>query len=124
VARIAVPARRGRGDIALGNITGSIVHFVALNAGVIAIVKPIELDTDTLHLHLPVAVAATAVFCAVLGLRHRLGPGRRCLPMGAVRALHRGGRGGWPLTRAAAPPSIQYADLYPEREESYEVDQA
>ena len=68
-----MPARRGRGDIALGNVTGSIVHFVALNAGVIAIVKPIELDADTLHLHLPVAVAATAVFCAVLGLRHRLG---------------------------------------------------
>jgi cation:H+ antiporter len=73
VARIAVPARRGRGDIALGNVVGSIVHFVTVNAGVIAIVSPLELDADSLHLHLPVGVGATAVLCAVLGLRHGLG---------------------------------------------------
>ena len=43
----------------------------------------------------------------------------------ALYALYIGaGRVGWPLTRVAAVPSIQYADLYPEREESYEVDQA
>jgi cation:H+ antiporter len=73
VARIAVPARRGRGDIALGNIVGSIVHFVALNAGVIALVKPLELDADTLHLHLPVAVASTAVLCVLLAVRSEIG---------------------------------------------------
>jgi cation:H+ antiporter len=73
VARIAVPARRGRGDIALGNIVGTIVHFVALNAGVIALVKPLELDADTLHLHLPVAVAATSTLCVVLTIRSGLG---------------------------------------------------
>jgi len=73
VARIAVPAGRGRGDIAIGNIAGTIVHFVALNAEVIALVKQLELDADTLHLHLPVAVAATAALCAVVGLRRGLG---------------------------------------------------
>ncbi|HEX2127556.1 MAG TPA: hypothetical protein VHF45_13475, partial [Thermoleophilaceae bacterium] len=73
VARIAVPARRGRGDLALGNIVGSIVHFVALNAGVIALVKPLELDADTLHLHLPVAVASTATLCAILAVRSEIG---------------------------------------------------
>lgn len=73
VARIVVPARRGRGELALGSIVGSIVHFVALNAGIIAIVKPLALDSETLHLHLPVAVGATAVLCAVLGLRRQLG---------------------------------------------------
>jgi cation:H+ antiporter len=73
VARIAVPARRGRGDIAVGNIVGTIVHFVALNAGVIALVKPLELDADTLHVHLPVAVASTAALCIVLAIRGGIG---------------------------------------------------
>lgn len=73
VARIAVPARRGRGDIALGNVVGTIVHFVALNAGVIALVKPLELDADTLDLHLPVAVASTAVLCVILAVRSVIG---------------------------------------------------
>jgi cation:H+ antiporter len=31
VGRVAVPARRGRGDVALGNISGTLVHFLALN---------------------------------------------------------------------------------------------
>ena len=73
IARIAVPARRGRGDIALGTVVGSVVHFVALNAGVIALVKPLSLDADTLHLHLPVAVASTATLCAVLAVRGGIG---------------------------------------------------
>jgi Ca2+/Na+ antiporter len=36
---------------------------------VIALVKPLRLDGDTVHLHLPVAVAATAALCALLALR-------------------------------------------------------
>ena len=70
VGRVAVPARRGRGELALGNVVGTIVHFVGLNAGVIALVKPLRLDDDTLRLHLPAAVAATLVLCALLESRH------------------------------------------------------
>jgi cation:H+ antiporter len=69
VARVVAPSRRGRGDLALGNIAGTIVHFAAFNAGVIALVKPLELDSATRDLHLPVALAATLVLCATLGLR-------------------------------------------------------
>jgi cation:H+ antiporter len=69
VARVAVPTRRGRGDLALGNITGTIVHFISFNAGVIALVKPLALDDATRCLHLPVAVASTAVLCGLLWLR-------------------------------------------------------
>ena len=68
VARATVPSRRGRGDLALGSIVGTIVHFAAFNAGVIALVKPLELDAATRHLHLPVALAATLVLCATLWL--------------------------------------------------------
>jgi len=72
VARVAAPSRRGRGDLALGNIAGTIVHFAAFNAGVIAVVKPLELDAATRDLHLPVALGATLVLCATLALRRGL----------------------------------------------------
>jgi cation:H+ antiporter len=73
VVRVTVPGRRGRGDLALGNVLGTIVHFVALNAGVIALVRPLDLDADTLHLHLPVAVAAAALLALVAATRPTLG---------------------------------------------------
>jgi hypothetical protein len=39
LARVAVPARRGRPELALGNIAGTIVHFATLNAGLMALVN-------------------------------------------------------------------------------------
>jgi cation:H+ antiporter len=69
VGRVAVPARRGRGDVAIANIAGTIVHFTAFNAGVIALVRPLQLDSASLHLHLPVCVGATLLLCAALMLR-------------------------------------------------------
>lgn len=79
VARVAAPNRRGRGELALGNIAGTIVHFAAFNAGVIALVKPLELDAASRHLHLPVALATTLVLCATLRLR-----GGLSRPVGAL----------------------------------------
>jgi cation:H+ antiporter len=35
VARVAAPSRRGRGDLALGNIAGTVVHFAAFNKGLL-----------------------------------------------------------------------------------------
>lgn len=72
LGRVAIPARRGRPELALGNIAGTIVHFIAFNIGVIALVKPLHFDHATRVLHLPVAVGAALVFCLVLGLHHRL----------------------------------------------------
>lgn len=73
VGRVAVASRRGRPDVALGNLAGTVGHFVAFNAGVIALVRPLELDDATLRLHLP-AAAASAVLLAALSVR---GLGRR-----------------------------------------------
>jgi len=75
VARVVVPARRARGDVALANVLGTIVHFVGLNAGVIALVKPLRLDADTLHLHLPAAAAAPVLLCALVAAGRGLGRG-------------------------------------------------
>jgi cation:H+ antiporter len=73
VARVAVPARRGRPELALGTIGGTIVHFAGLNAGVIALVKPLNLGDDTTHFYLPVAAISPAILAGVLLVRKRLG---------------------------------------------------
>lgn len=53
----------------MANIAGTIVHFIAFNAGVIALVKPLDLDDATLGLHLPVAAGSILVLCALLAAR-------------------------------------------------------
>jgi len=73
LARVVVPARRGRPELALGNIAGTIIHFAAFNAGVIALVKPLALDHDTTRLYLPAAAASPAILAALLLARRRLG---------------------------------------------------
>jgi cation:H+ antiporter len=73
VARVVAPGRRGRGDVALGNVLGTIVHFVAFNAGVIALVEPLDLGDDTVWFYLPAAVAATVIFAVLAAVRPRLG---------------------------------------------------
>jgi cation:H+ antiporter len=73
LARFAVPARRGRPEIGLGNIAGTVVHFSALNAGIIALVKPLTLGPTTTAFYLPVAVASPAIFAGVLVVRKQLG---------------------------------------------------
>jgi cation:H+ antiporter len=73
VARVALPAQRGRGDIALGNVVGTIVHFIAFNAGVIALVRPLDLDSASRWLHLPVAVASPVFLAFLLAWRGGLG---------------------------------------------------
>jgi cation:H+ antiporter len=73
LARFAVPARRGRPEIGLGSIAGTLVHFAALNAGIIALVKPLTLGPQTTRFYLPVAVASPAILAAVLVVRKQLG---------------------------------------------------
>ncbi|MBV9802982.1 MAG: hypothetical protein JO130_07330 [Solirubrobacterales bacterium] len=73
LARFAVPARRGRPEIGLGNIAGTVVHFAALNAGIIALVKPLSFGTDTTRFYLPVAAASPAILALVLVVRKRIG---------------------------------------------------
>ena len=66
-------ARRGRGDLGLANVAGTIVHFAALNAGIIALVKPLSLHGPSLWLHLPVAAGSAILFSALAWLRAGVG---------------------------------------------------
>ena len=72
IGRVAVPAKRGRSDVALGNIVGTVAHFIAFNAGVIALVKPLEFDDVTRYLHLPVAALSVPLISLLLILRRRV----------------------------------------------------
>ncbi|MPZ93109.1 MAG: hypothetical protein GEU68_16100 [Actinobacteria bacterium] len=72
IGRVAVPARRGRGDVALGNIIGTVAHFIAFNAGVVALVRPLALDRTTMNLHLPVAAISVPIVCLLLIGRKRI----------------------------------------------------
>jgi cation:H+ antiporter len=67
VGRVAVPTKHGRGDVALGNVFGTIAHFAAFNAGVIVLVRPIQLDSVSRHLHLPVAAASVLLLAGLTG---------------------------------------------------------
>jgi cation:H+ antiporter len=68
IGRVAVPARRGRPDVGVANVGGTAIHFLTLNAGILAVVHPLRLDESTMRLHLPIAVAAPAIFCLTLGV--------------------------------------------------------
>jgi cation:H+ antiporter len=73
IGRVALPARRGRADVALANILGTIVHFACLNAGVIALVRPLTLDDVSRLLHLPVAAGSTIFLVGLFAVRRGLG---------------------------------------------------
>jgi cation:H+ antiporter len=73
LARVAVPARRGRPELALGNIGGTIIHFACLNAGVIALIKPLTISHQTSRFYLPAAALSAILFALLLVWRKRLG---------------------------------------------------
>ncbi|MDP8932161.1 MAG: hypothetical protein M3O70_27225 [Actinomycetota bacterium] len=73
LGRVAVPAKRGRADVAIGNIVGTLVHFIAFNAGVIALVRPLHLERESLYLHLPVAVASVLTMTLLIVGRKGIG---------------------------------------------------
>jgi cation:H+ antiporter len=75
VARVAVPAQ-------LGNVVGTIVHFIAFNAGVIALVRPLDLDSASRWLHLPVAAASPVFLVILLAWRGSLGRAAGALLLG------------------------------------------
>jgi cation:H+ antiporter len=54
-------------------VFGTIAHFAAFNAGVIALVRPIRFDSATLHLHLPVAVGSVLILTALTAWRPNIG---------------------------------------------------
>lgn len=72
VARELPAALRGRPEITLGNVVGSVFAFFLLNAGAIALIRPVPVSREVLVFHLPVALATTVLVAGLL-LTGRLG---------------------------------------------------
>ena len=68
IGQVAVLARCGRPDMAVANIGSAAIHFLTLNAGILAVVFTLHLDDATMHLHLSLAVVALALYCLILVL--------------------------------------------------------
>jgi cation:H+ antiporter len=66
------PVRQGRPHLGVGNVVGSVLFFVTANAGVIALLGPIDTDGTVLLVHWPFFLAAL-VTVAVLFYRGRVG---------------------------------------------------
>jgi cation:H+ antiporter len=71
LARELPAAMKGRADITFGNVVGSVLAFFLFNAGIIALVRPVEVGTPVLHFYLPVALA-TIVFISLLMVSRRM----------------------------------------------------
>jgi cation:H+ antiporter len=71
VARQLPAALRGRPDISLGNVVGSVLAFFLFNAGIIALVRPVPVGPETLTFYLPVAMV-TILGVSLLLLRRRV----------------------------------------------------
>lgn len=61
LARELPAARRGRPDITVGNIAGSVLAFFLCNAGLIAWIQPVPIEPSVARFYLPVCVV-TIVF--------------------------------------------------------------
>ncbi|HSL83837.1 MAG TPA: sodium:calcium antiporter [Thermoanaerobaculia bacterium] len=72
VARELPAALKGRPEITLGNVVGSVFAFFLMNAGVIALVRPVPVAREVLVFHLPVALLTTLVISGLL-LTGRIG---------------------------------------------------
>jgi cation:H+ antiporter len=71
VARELPTALKGRPDITYGNVLGSTLAFFGFNAGVIALVRPVEVDPLTQYFYLPVC-AGTVLLIALLMEQRRV----------------------------------------------------
>ncbi len=72
-ARMVSPARKGRYDVALGNVIGTTIILLTLNLGLIALVRPIDVDPWVLKFHVPFLMACVLFVGALLLVAKRLG---------------------------------------------------
>lgn len=59
VIRQAVPSRRGRHDIAAGNLVGTLLYFVLFNLGLIAVAAPVAVPARVTALDWPFLIGVT-----------------------------------------------------------------
>ncbi|MGH7845508.1 MAG: sodium:calcium antiporter [Candidatus Binatia bacterium] len=71
-ARMVAPARRGRYDVALGNVVGTTIILLTFNLGLIALVRPITADPWVVKFHAPYLIVCVLLVGALLLVNKRL----------------------------------------------------
>lgn len=56
VARELPAAMKGRPEITVGNVIGSVLAFFLFNAGIIALVRPVPISTEVFNFYLPLSL--------------------------------------------------------------------
>lgn len=90
VAREVPAARAGHADVVYGNVAGSTLAFFLFNAGIIALVRPLDVGTSTLRFYLPAAVGVVVLVSALM-LTRRLPRWAGVLLVAAYIAFAAGG---------------------------------
>jgi cation:H+ antiporter len=81
-ARMVAPARRGHPELAWGNVVGTVIILLALNLGVITLIRPLAADPLVLHFHAPYLVGCTLLVAVALLWAKRLGRAMGALLVG------------------------------------------
>jgi cation:H+ antiporter len=66
VARQAIPSKRGRPDVSVGNLIGTLLYFVLCNLGLIVLITPVRVDPSVVRLDFPFLVVVTWGVTALL----------------------------------------------------------
>ncbi len=61
LARELSAVLQGRPEISFGNVVGSILGFFLFNAGIVALVRPVEVDEQVLRFYLPFCIGTVSV---------------------------------------------------------------
>jgi cation:H+ antiporter len=72
IARELPAALKGKSDITMGNVIGSVLAFFFFNAGIIALVRPFEIAEITLSFYLPISVGTVLFIILLLAFTQRL----------------------------------------------------
>lgn len=69
LARELPAAIKKRPDITYGNVLGSVLAFFLFNAGIISLVRPVDIDSQTLWFYLPVSAGAVVLTSLLMAFR-------------------------------------------------------
>jgi cation:H+ antiporter len=74
-ARMVAPARQGHPELAWGNVVGTVIILLALNLGVISLIRPLAAEPLVLLFHAPYLIGCTILVAVALLSAKRLGRG-------------------------------------------------
>lgn len=66
IARELPAAIKGKPDISMGNVMGSVLAFFLFNAGIVALVNPVNMSPETVRFFMPVSLGTIIFILALL----------------------------------------------------------